>query len=49
MAITVNDGETAVTTAPTRQTEEKITVARRVPMRSTMTPPTSTMTMFGKL
>ena len=47
--MTVNDGEMAVTTAPSRQTEEKITAARRVPIRSTMIPPTSTMTRFGKL
>ena len=44
-----NDGETAVRTAPATQMAAKISVALRVPMRSTMMPPTSTMMMFGKL
>jgi hypothetical protein len=48
-AITGKSGETAVTTAPTRQTIANISVDVRVPNRSTMTPPMSTMTMLGKL
>ena len=48
-AITGNDGELAVTTAPARQMRAKTSVERRVPNRSMMTPPMSTMTMFGRL
>ena len=48
-AITGNDGEIAVTSAPMLQMMAKISVERRVPNRSTMTPPIRTTTMFGRL
>ena len=35
--------------APTRQIAVNAKVARRVPIRSTMMPPISTMRMLGKL
>ena len=41
--------EAAVRIAPIRQMAAKPSVAVRVPMRSTMTPPMSTITTLGRL
>ena len=48
-AIVASVPDSAVTAAPARQMTPNASVARRVPMRSTMNPPMSTMTMFGML
>jgi hypothetical protein len=48
-AISAKVPEAAVMTAPTRQIAVNASVAVRVPKRSTITPPMSTMMMFGAL
>ena len=48
-AIAGKFGAIAVTTAPTREITANASVDNRVPYRSTMIPPTSTMMMFGRL
>ena len=48
-AIPMNVPESPVMIAPARQIAVKTSVAVLVPIRSTITPPMSTMMMFGRL
>ena len=48
-AMTRSSPDAAVMAAPARHRTPKMSVARRVPMRSMMRPPTSTIPMFGTL